>query len=404
MRIAHFDCFSGISGDMTLGALIGAGVPVDVIREGLLSLQLPIQLEVEEVLRSCFAATYVTIKAPEDQPQRFLKDIKQIIDRGTLTPKAARLAHTIFQRLGEVEAAAHGMSIDQVHFHEVGAIDSIADIVGCAIGLDYLKIDEFTSRSVPTGHGSIKAAHGIMPVPTPATAALLKGAPLAPSTINTELTTPTGAAILTTVVSRWLESPVMKIEKIGYGAGTKDFSQQPNVLRLFIGSATDTILDDGYLLDQVWLLETNLDDVPSEVIGYCFEQLFAAGALDVFTIPIQMKKQRPGVLLSVLVEEQQLAKAENILFRETATFGIRRTRLVRHKLHRQAHQVITPWGPITGKLGWKHGEKPLFTPEFDACAKVARELQIPLLMIYREVQKCYEIQLNLENTVAIDPL
>ncbi|MFT3880993.1 MAG: nickel pincer cofactor biosynthesis protein LarC [Gemmatales bacterium] len=394
MRIAHFDCFSGISGDMTLGALIGAGVPVEVIRDGLMSLQLPIVLEVEEVLRSCFAATYVTIKAPDDQPQRFLKDIKQIIDRGKLTPKAKQLAHTIFQRLGEVEAAAHGMSIDQVHFHEVGAIDSIADIVGSAIGLDYLNIDEFTARSVPTGHGTIKAAHGIMPVPTPATAALLKGAPLAASPIKTELTTPTGAAILTTVVSRWLESPVMTIDKIGYGAGTKDFAEQPNVLRLFIGTAGEATASCGYEQDQVWLLETNLDDVPGEVIGYCFELLFAAGALDVFTVPIQMKKQRPGVILSVLADDQHVAALETILFRETATLGVRRTRIERHKLYRQAHQVDTPWGPIEGKLGWKQGEKPIFTPEFEECARIARQEQLPLLMIYREVQQGYENGLN----------
>ncbi len=390
MRIAHFDCFSGISGDMTLGALIGVGVPVDVIRDGLMSLQLPIELEVEEVLRSCFAATYVTIKAPNDQPQRFLKDIQAIIERGKLTPKAKQLAHTIFQRIGEVEAAAHGMSIDQVHFHEVGALDSIADIVGSAIGLDYLNIDEFTSRSVPTGHGTIKAAHGIMPIPTPATAALLKGAPLAPSPIKTELTTPTGAAILTTVVKRWIESPVMKIESIGYGAGTKDFAEQPNVLRLFVGTSIETYSSSSYEQDQVWLLETNLDDVPGEVIGYCFEQLLAAGALDVFTTPIQMKKQRPGVQLSVLADDNCLAEMEDILFRETATFGIRKTRLERRKLYRQSHQVSTPWGPIEGKLGWKQGEKPCFTPEYEACAAMAREKRLPLLTIYREALKSYE--------------
>jgi pyridinium-3,5-bisthiocarboxylic acid mononucleotide nickel chelatase len=336
----------------------------------------------------------VTIKAPDNQPQRFLKDIKQIIDRGKLTPKAKQLAHTIFQRLGEVEAAAHGMSIDQVHFHEVGAIDSIADIVGSAIGLDYLNIDEFTSRSVPTGHGTIKAAHGIMPIPTPATAALLMGAPLAASPIKTELTTPTGAAILTTVVRRWLESPMMTIEKIGYGAGTKDFVEQPNVLRLFVGTVSEARSSNGYEQDEVWLLETNLDDVPGEVIGYCFEQLLKAGALDVFTTSIQMKKHRPGVLVSVLVDEQHLATVEDIIFRETATFGIRRSRVGRHKLHRQSHQVSTPWGPITGKLGWKQGEKPQFTPEYEACAQVAREQKLPLLMIYRELQKSYETGLN----------
>lgn len=399
MRIAHFDCFSGISGDMTLGALIGTGVPVEAIREGLDSLQLQINLEVEEVLRGCFAATYVTIKAPDEQPQRFLKDIKEIIHRAKLTDKARTLALNIFQRIGEAEAAAHGIDIDKVHFHEVGAIDSIADIIGSAIGLDLLSIDEFTSRSVPTGSGSVKAAHGLMPIPTPATAALLKGAPLAPSLIKSELTTPTGAAILTTVVKRWLDSPVMRIEKIGYGAGTKDFAEQPNVLRLFVGQAVPAATAMSYgktphlhgtQSDEIWVLETNLDDVPGEVIGYCFEQLLAAGALDVFTMPIQMKKHRPGVLLTVLVDDQHAAAAEEILFKETGTLGVRRFRAQRHKLHRAEHTVQTPWGPVKGKLAWREGEKPIFSPEYEACARMAREQGVALRTVYEAAEEAWE--------------
>ncbi len=391
MRIAHFDCFSGISGDMTLGALIGAGVPVEAIRFGLDSLKLPIVLEVEETLRGCFAATLVNIKAPEDQPQRFLREIQEIINQGNLNPNQRKIALTIFQRIGEAEAAAHGMSIDQVHFHEVGALDSIADIVGSAIGLDLLGVDEFTARSVPTGHGSVKAAHGLMPIPAPATAALLNGVPLAPSPIKSELTTPTGAAILTTMVKRWTESPVMRIERIGYGAGQKDFAEQPNVLRLFVGTSTEsqTITSSGHLSDEIWVLETNLDDVPGEIIGYCFEQLLTAGALDVFTIPIQMKKHRPGVLLTVLVDDQHLAAVEEILFRETGTLGVRRQRVQRHKLYRQAETVQTPWGPVAGKLGWKEGQAPVFSPEYEACAKIAREQKIPLRVVYEKVQEAY---------------
>ncbi len=389
MRIAHFDCFSGISGDMTLGALIGAGVPVEVIREGLASLQLPIKLEVEEVLRSCFAATYITIKAPDEQPQRFLKDILEIIERGRLTPKAKQLVHTIFQRIGEAEAEAHGINIDQVHFHEVGALDSIADIVGSAIGLDFLQIDEFTSRSVPTGHGTIKAAHGIMPIPAPATAALLKGAPLAASTIKAELTTPTGAAILTSVVSRWRESPVMRIEKIGYGAGTKDFPDQPNVLRLFVGTSNSSNSATGYLTDEVWLLETNLDDIPAEVIGYCVENLLSAGALDAFTTPIYMKKNRPGVLLSVLTDDTTMTLMEEILFRETGTLGIRRSRMERLKLHRATVVVDTPWGPVHGKCSWKQGDLARFSPEFDDCAAIARKHHVALQHVMDTAQLAY---------------
>jgi pyridinium-3,5-bisthiocarboxylic acid mononucleotide nickel chelatase len=384
MRIAHFDCFSGISGDMTLAALLGAGVPFDLIKTGLDSLQLPITFEVEEVLRGCFAAKYVNITAPADQPQRFLKDIQAIIDRGSLTPRARKWAHAIFQKLGEAEAAAHGMSIDHVHFHEVGAIDSIADIVGSAIGLDHLNVDEFTARPVPTGSGTVKAAHGIMPVPAPATATLLKGVPLAASTIKTELTTPTGAAILTTVVSRWCDSPLMTIESIGYGAGTKDFAEQPNVLRLFVGTSS-TSPSQGLLSDEVWLLETNLDNISSEIIGYTMERAFAAGALDVWCTPIQMKKQRPGVILSVLVEETKVSAVETLIFRETGTLGVRRSRQLRHKLHRQLVKVSTPWGQVQGKLSWRGDEIAQFTPEYDDCSRIAQAEKLPLSSVYQVV-------------------
>jgi pyridinium-3,5-bisthiocarboxylic acid mononucleotide nickel chelatase len=318
-----------------------------------------------------------------------LKDIREIIEKGKLTPRQRDLALGIFQRIGEAEAAVHGMELEKIHFHEVGALDSIADIVGSAIGLDLLNVGEFTSRPVPTGHGTVKAAHGVMPVPAPATAALLKGVPLASSPIKSELTTPTGAAILTSVVSRWLESPVMRIESIGYGAGQKDFAEQANVLRLFVGTAVEPTSLKGYQSDEIWVLETNLDDVPGEVIGYCFDQLFAAGALDVFTIPIQMKKHRPGVLLTVLVDDQHLAAAEQVLFQETGTLGIRRHRTQRHKLHRTRHSVKTQWGEIAGKLGWREGERPVFSPEYEACAKIAREHRVPLRVVIDEALSAY---------------
>jgi uncharacterized protein (TIGR00299 family) protein len=375
MRIAHFDCFSGISGDMTLAALISAGVPLAVIRDGLASLGLPLELEVEEVLRGCFAATYVNVKAPGDQPQRFLQDIQQIIHRGTLTPGAKQLALAIFQRLGEAEAAAHGTSIEQVHFHEVGALDSIADIVGAAIGLDYLKVDEFTARPVPTGSGTVRAAHGLMPVPTPATAMLLKGIPLAESKIRTELTTPTGAAILSTVVKRWIDSPVMTVEAIGLGAGTKDFAEQPNILRLFVG-ASNARPDEE--CDTIWQLETNLDDLPGEIIGYTVDRLLAAGALDVFTTPIYMKKQRPGMLLTVLCSDSAMSMLEDIVFRETGTLGVRRSRRERHKLKRDMVEVVTPWGLVRGKVAWRTGQPARFSAEYDDCARLAREHKVPL--------------------------
>jgi uncharacterized protein (TIGR00299 family) protein len=387
----HFDCFSGISGDMTLAALIDAGADAGAIRAGLDSLGLPIQLNVERIRKGGFAATQVTIEAPEEKEHRFLPDVEAILSRGRLTDRQRDLALRIFCRLADAEAAAHGLPLDRVHFHEVGALDSIADIAGVAIGLDLLGAERITSRSVPTGTGTVKCAHGIMPIPTPGTAALLKGVPLAGTNIRGELTTPTGAAILTTVVQQWVESPVMTVERIGSGAGQRDLLEQPNILRVFVG--TVAAASPAGESDQVWMLETNLDDIPAEVVGYCFDQLFAAGALDVFNIPIQMKKSRPGMLLCVLAPELALPTLEAILFRETATFGIRRYPVQRHKLQREAQTVQTPWGPIRGKRGWRAGSvsdrSPLsvFTPEYEDCAQVARQHGIPLREVYAAVQK-----------------
>jgi hypothetical protein len=384
MRTAHFDCFSGISGDMTLAALLSAGVPREAVEQGIASLQLPVRLEVQTVKRRGFAALHVKVHSEDQKAHRHLHHIEEIIHRGALTPPQRELALRIFRRLGEAEAAAHGISIEKVHFHEVGALDSIADIVGAAIGLDLLGVERFTSRSVPTGQGTVQAAHGLMPIPTPGTAALLKGVPLAPSDIKAELTTPTGAAILTTVVSAWTEQPVLRIERIGHGAGTKDFAEQPNILRLFVGVA-----DVSPESDQVWVLETNLDDVPAEVIGYCYDLLLAAGALDVWTQPISMKKNRPGVLLAALVPEGALAAAEDVLFRETLTLGVRRHLVQRHKLHRQEHTVQTLWGPVKGKLGWREGQTPTFSPEFEDCARLARQHTIPLRQVMDDASRAY---------------
>jgi uncharacterized protein (TIGR00299 family) protein len=384
VRSAHFDCFSGISGDMTLAALIDAGVDAAAIRQGIGSLELPITLEVEKVRKGGFAATSVRIEAPEEHSHRGLPQIEEILQRGRLTPRQRDLALRIFRRLAQAEAAAHGLPLEKIHFHEVGALDSIADIVGAAIGLDLLGVDRFTSRSVPTGSGMVQCAHGLMPIPAPGTAELLKGVPLAASSLKAELTTPTGAAILTTVVQQWIEQPVMTIERIGHGAGRREFVEQPNLLRLFVGTAATPIESD-----QIWVLETNLDDLPAEVIGYCYELLLAAGALDVFSTPIFMKKNRPGVLLSVLAPEGVLSAVEEILFRETTTFGIRRYLVNRHKLNRQSCTVSTPWGPVQGKLGWQEGRPPVFSPEYEACARVARQNGLALREVYVQAQRAY---------------
>jgi uncharacterized protein (TIGR00299 family) protein len=388
VRGLHFDCFSGLSGDMTLAALIDAGVDASAIRSGLDSLGLPIRFEAAKIRKGGFAATQVYIDAPPEHAHRHLPDVEEILGRGKLSDRQRNLALRIFRRLAEAEAAVHGIPVDQVHFHEVGALDSIADIAGVAIALDLLGVERVSSRSVPTGTGMVKCAHGLMPVPAPATAELLKGVPLAECAIKAELTTPTGAAILATVVQEWVEHPAMTVERIGHGAGQRDLLEQPNLLRVFVGPVRQLANLDAS--DQVWILETNLDDVPAEVIGYCFEQLFAAGALDVFSTPVQMKKNRPGVLLSALAPEAALPALEAVLFRETQTFGVRCYPVQRTKLRREAVVLETRWGPVKGKRGWRDGGPEVFTPEYDDCARVAREHGVALREVYAEVQRAFQ--------------
>jgi uncharacterized protein (TIGR00299 family) protein len=387
LRVAHFDCFSGISGDMTVAALLDLGVPPEPICSGVASLGLPIKLEIEKVRKGGFTATYFRVEAPTQDEHRGLTEVEEILGRGKLTPTQRDLALRIFRRLAKAEAAVHGMPLEKVHFHEVGALDSLADITAAAIGLDLLKVERFTSGPVATGSGMVQCAHGWMPIPTPGTAELLKGVPLRPSLIQAELTTPTGAAILTEVVHEWIDLPALTIEEIGHGAGKKNFPDQPNILRLLVGTAPRE--PEGLAADQVWLLETNIDDLPAEVIGYCYERLLAAGALDVFSTPILMKKNRPGILLSVLAAPDAAPALEAILFRETTTLGVRRTLVSRHKLQRKAHAVQTPWGPVQGKLGWVEGEPPVFSPEYEDCARVAREHDLALREVYAAAQRAY---------------
>ncbi|MDB5351087.1 MAG: hypothetical protein JWN86_2334 [Planctomycetota bacterium] len=378
MRLAYFDCFSGISGDMTLGALVDAGVDPEALISAINGLELPVKLSFETVRRGGFRATYAKVVAEPEHAHRHLHHIEAMIDKAAITPKQADLAKRIFLKIGEVEAAAHGIDIKKVHFHEVGAVDSIVDIVGAAVGLDLLGVDRFESSPVPPGRGSVKAAHGRMPLPAPATASLLKGIPLAESTGDFEQTTPTGAAILATVVEAFGPVPAMTIESIGLGAGTKDPEGVANILRLFVGTAART---PG--ADRVTVLETNLDDLPGEVVGYTTTLLMAAGALDAYVTPIQMKKNRPGVMISVLCDESKVATMEEILFRETTTLGIRRYQVSRHKLNRKPAEVATPFGTIKGKLGWLDGRPPQFSPEYDDCARVATAQNVPLRDVYK---------------------
>jgi uncharacterized protein (TIGR00299 family) protein len=384
VRVGYFDCFSGIAGDMTLAALVDAGVDRGAIQEAVASLELPCALTFETVRRGGFRATYAKVIAPHEHVHRHLHHIEAIIDKSILTPRQKDLAKRIFLKLGEAEAKVHGTDLAKIHFHEVGAVDSIVDIVGSAVGLDLLGVDRFEASPVPPGRGWVKAAHGRMPLPAPATAELLRGVPLAESMVEGELTTPTGAAILTTVVQRFAPLPPLTIESIGLGAGTREWPEQANIVRLFVGT-----VELPAASDRVWILETNLDDLPGEIVGYTMTRLMEAGALDAFVTPIQMKKNRPGVMVSVLCSEAKIPSLEDLLFRETTTLGIRKYPVSRHKLKRQNVEVETPFGRVQGKLGWLGERPPTFSPEYDDCARVAAERGVPLREVYDAVHAAY---------------
>ena len=279
------------------------------------------------------------------------------------------------------------MAIDKIHFHEVGAADAIADVVGAVVGFDLLGVERITASPVPIGWGTIIMAHGQCGIPAPATAELLKGIPLAESDIQGELTTPTGAAILSVLAQDFGPIPPMIPQRIGCGAGSNDWPQRPNILRIILGESLAT--GDYLPTDQIYRLETNLDDASGELIGYCIERLWDAGALDVYTTAISMKKNRPGVLLSVLCRPSEADRLEKIIFRETSTLGVRRSSLDRHVLARKSHIVDTVWGPIEGKIGWLGGDVPRFTPEFDACRRIALENNLPLGDVYEAAQKAF---------------
>jgi pyridinium-3,5-bisthiocarboxylic acid mononucleotide nickel chelatase len=384
VRVAYFDCFSGISGDMTLGALVDAGVDPAAIQSAVGGLGLPCELSFETVRRGGFRATFARVAAPHEHAHRHLHQIEAMIDQAGLAPGQAELAKRIFRRLGAAESAVHGVPIETIHFHEVGAVDSIVDIVGAAVGLDLLGVDRIEASAVPTGRGFVRAAHGRMPLPAPGTAELLRGVPLAESLSEVELTTPTGAAILTTVAQAFGSLPAMTIEAIGLGAGARDLAEQANILRLFVGKAAAPA---GF--ERVWMLETNLDDLPGEVVGHTTSLLLAAGALDAFVTPVQMKKNRPGVVVSVLCEEAKIPELEQILFRETTTLGIRRYSVSRHTLKRQPLEVQTPFGAVRGKLAWLESQPPRFSPEYDDCARLAAAARVPLMELFQAAHTAY---------------
>lgn len=367
---------------MTLAALVDAGADLNAIQAGVASLGLPgVKITKEEVRRKGFRGVKINIAHEPQDKHRHLHHITDMIDAGQLSPRAKDLAKQIFTRLGEAEAKVHGVEIRKVHFHEVGAIDSIADIVGTAIALDLLGIERIESSPVPTGRGFIEIAHGRCSVPAPATGELLKGVPIAASEVEAELTTPTGAAILASLAAAFGPAPAMTIRAIGYGAGTKELEQQPNLLRVLVGDAAGAA-STAIEAETLCLLETNLDDVTGEVIGHVATKLLAAGALDVYSTSIQMKKNRPGVLLSVLGEVADADRFEAVLFTETTTLGIRRIAVSRRKLSRQPHQVQTTWGNVAGVVAELPNGQQRFSPEYESCRQVADEKNVPLRGVY----------------------
>lgn len=395
MPSAYFDCSSGISGDMTLAALLDSGASLKPIQDAIDTLELGASLSLLPTRKCGLAAKKLHIEAPEDPTHRNLEAILNLLNHPKIPPAPRRLASRIFQRLAKAEAKVHGVSIDQVHFHEVGAIDSIIDILGVAIAWVQLDIQHATASPVPTGTGQVRIAHGMFPIPAPATAELLRSIPIAPSNLPFELTTPTGAAILAELMADFGPLPAMNYQSIGYGAGTRDLPNQPNVLRVFLGSPSpQTPLSPNASsnitsLDTILVLETNLDDIPPEQIGFAISQLWDAGALDVFCTPIQMKKNRPGTLLSVLAPPQLATPIQNCIFRHTGTLGIRIASQQRAILPRSIIQVPTPWGPVLCKLITSIDGSKSLSPEFDHCAQIAIEQGLSLPEVIRTVENEY---------------
>jgi len=390
MKLAYFDCFSGISGDMVLGALVDAGCPLERLREELDGLRLPgWELSAEKVWKNGMSATWVRVRAEDQQKHRSLSAILEMIDSSGLVQPVRERAAAIFRRLGEAEAKVHDAPIEKIHFHEVGAVDSIVDIVGASIGFAALGLERFACSPLNTGSGTVKTAHGLLPVPAPATAELLRGAPTYSNGVERELVTPTGAAIVATLCSEFGAQPRMKTAAIGYGAGTADLPGQPNVVRLLIGEAAGAELAVG-MVEEIAVIEANLDDMNPQIYGYVLEKALAAGALDVYTTPVQMKKNRPGTLLTVLCRPEHVDAMMKLVFAETTTLGARTYRAERRFLPREWVSVETAFGGVRIKVSRANGRILHVAPEYEDCRKLAVERDVPLQRVIADALRAYE--------------
>jgi uncharacterized protein (TIGR00299 family) protein len=441
MRIAYLECFSGMSGDMFLGALVDAGVAPEKLEETVAALNISARLEFSRVVRSGISATKVDvwIDGEKDLPReeywerkghehshehshehthgheghshshpgeipragvpapyehshshgRGLTDIRQIISAASISERAKKTAITIFEALGRAEAKIHNTSIESVHFHEVGAVDAIVDIVCASVGAEALAVDEIICSPLNVGGGVVKCAHGTFPVPAPATLELLANAPVYSSGLQAELVTPTGAAIVTTLASRFAAFPEMKIEKSGYGAGSRDFPGHPNVVRLTVGEAVSDALVAKTASETVTVLEANLDDLNPQVFGYVMDRLLGEGALDAFGMPVQMKKNRPGMLLTVLCKPEDTNKLTELIFTETTTLGVRRRNEIRQTLARRWEQVHTQWGDVRIKIASMNGTVTNYAPEYEDCRRIAEEHHVPLKTVMSHAVEAY---------------
>ncbi len=388
MKLAYFDCFSGISGDMTLGALVHAGVPLEHLRAELNGLAVPgWELRAEKVWKNGMAATYVRVDIQETHTHRSLSTIEDILQKSKLANPVREHAIAIFRKLGEAEAAVHDVPIEKIHFHEVGAVDAIVDIVGACIGFHFLGIERFACSPLNVGGGTAKMAHGVLPVPAPATTRLLLGKPTYSTGVQQELATPTGSAIVVTLCDAFGPQPPMTVSAIGYGAGTADLEGQPNVLRLMVGESAEKLA--GEYSEEIRVIETNLDDLNPQVYGYFVERALAAGALDVFTTAVQMKKNRPATLLTVLCKPADEAKFQELLFAETTTFGVRSYTTQRRVLPRDWETVATRYGEVRMKIARVHGQVVQISPEYEDCRKLAKEKAVPLQRVMQEAMHAW---------------
>ena len=398
MKILYYDCFAGISGDMNLGAMIDLGVDKEFLIKELKKLNIDgYKIEVVEETKQGISGTKVTVRVKNHTESnlhhsqthhhghRNLNDIRNIIMRSKLNEMVKKKSLEIFEKIGFAESKIHNKSIEEIHFHEVGAIDSIIDIVGCAICIDYLKPDKIMSSTIELGGGFVTCEHGVFPVPAPATAEILKGLPVKSGAVMQETTTPTGAAILATFVEEFTDNTKFVIQKTGYGIGQKEF-EIPNLLRVYIAEESK---QDQTSSNTSLMVECNIDDMNPELYDYIFDSLFKAGASDVFITPVIMKKSRPAVTLSILCNPNIEREIERILFKETSTLGIRKYLVEKTMLERKIKLVETPLGMVQIKLAFYKGRLLKFKPEYEDCLKIAKDKKIPLSEVYTIVNESW---------------